>query len=126
AEWIQPVFHSPSGALLFHGCVAVLFVLTGAFEDLYSLMVFAVWIFFVLTAIALIRLRRNGTAFASSYRAWGYPWTPLVFACAALAITANLWLTRPVRSSIGLVAILIGIPFYYHWRRRTGDSPLAE
>ena len=118
AERIQPVFHTPSGALVFQGCVAVMLVLTGRYEELYSLMIFTVWIFFVLTAVALIRLRRKEPTLLRPYRAWGYPWTPLIFAAAAFAMTANLWLIRPMRSSIGLAVILLGVPFFYYWRRR--------
>jgi len=36
----------------------------------------------------------------------------------ACAIAANLWLVRPVRSSIGLAIILLGIPFFHYWRRQ--------
>jgi hypothetical protein len=35
-----------------------------------------------------------------------------------LAISLNLWLARPVRSSIGLAIILLGAPFFFYWRRR--------
>jgi len=115
---IQPSFHTPSSALLFQGSMAALLALTGTFEELYSLAIFAIWTFFALTAIALIQLRRKEPTLLRPYRAWGYPWTPLIFAGAAFAMTANLWLVRPVRSSIGLVVILIGIPFFYHWRKQ--------
>jgi APA family basic amino acid/polyamine antiporter len=104
---------APSSARHSPGCVTTLLVLTGTFEELYSLTVFAIWTFFVLTAVALIRLRRKGPALRRPYRAWGYPWTPLVFAGAAFAMTANLWLVRPVRSSIGLAVILLGLTFFY-------------
>jgi hypothetical protein len=31
-------------------------------------------------------------------------------------LTVNLWTVRPVRSTIGLLVIVAGIPFYYRWR----------
>jgi APA family basic amino acid/polyamine antiporter len=117
AKRIQPTFRTPSGALIFQCSVAVLLALTGTFEELYSLFVFAVWIFFGITAIALIRLRRKEPTLPRPYRAWGYPWTAWVFAIAALALTVNLWLVRPIRSSIGLAVILLGVPFYFRWRK---------
>jgi APA family basic amino acid/polyamine antiporter len=46
AKRINPSFHTPSNALIFLGLVAALLALTGTFEELYSLFVFAVWIFF--------------------------------------------------------------------------------
>ena len=117
ARRIQPSFHTPSGALTFLGCVAALLALTGTFEELYSLFVFAVWIFFALTAIAVLRLRRNEPELLRPYRAWGYPWTPLIFFFAAVALTINLWMVRPVRSSLGLLVIAAGVPFFYRWRK---------
>jgi amino acid transporter len=117
AERIQPRFRTPSGALIFLGTVAALLALTGTFEELYSLFVFSVWIFFALTAIALLRLRKTEPELVRPYRAWGYPWTPLIFLIAAVALTVNLWMVRPVRSSIGLLVIAAGIPFFYRWRK---------
>src|SRR5580692_11163817 len=118
AQRMHPAFHTPSGALLFLGSAATLLALTGTFEELYSLFVFAVWIFFALMAIALILLRLKEPGLRRPYRVWGYPWTPLIFLSAAVALTVNLWMIRPVRSSLGLVVILSGIPFYYRWKKR--------
>jgi APA family basic amino acid/polyamine antiporter len=126
AKRIQPNFHTPSGAIFFQACIAVLLVLTGTYEELYSFEMFAIWLFFTLTAVAVIRLRRIEPNLARPYRVWGYPWTPLFFGTAALAISANLWLTRPVRSSIGLAIILLGAPFFYYWQRRAIRVPIAE
>ena len=117
AKRIQPSFHTPSGALIFLGCVAALLALTGTFEELYSLFVFAVWIFFALTAIAVLRLRSREPDLPRPYRAWGYPWTVVIFLLAAVALTINLWMVRPVRSSAGLLVIVVGVPFFYWWRR---------
>jgi amino acid transporter len=117
ANRIHPSFHTPSGSLVFLGSIAALLALSGTYEELYSLFVFAVWIFFALTAIALLRLRKIEPNLSRPYRAWGYPLTPLIFLAAAIALTANLWMVRPLRSSLGLLVILGGIPFFYRWRK---------
>jgi APA family basic amino acid/polyamine antiporter len=101
-------------------------VLTGTFEEIYSLGIFSIWIFVGLTAVALIGLRKKEPALARPYRAWGYPWTPLIVASAAFAISANLWMVRPVRSSIGLVVILLGIRFFGRWQTKAADPLLVE
>jgi hypothetical protein len=123
---IQPTFRTPSGALLFHGCLAGVLVLTGTFEEIYFLGIFSIWIFVALTAIALIGLRKKEPSLPRPYRAWGYPWTPLIVATVAFAISANLWLVRPVRSSIRLAVILLGIPFFRRLQKRATDSSLVE
>lgn len=117
ATRLHPEFQTPSGALIFLGFVGALLALSGTYEELYSLFVFAVWIFLALNAVALLRLRMREPKLARPYRAWGFPWTPLIFLFAAIALTLNLWITRPLRSTIGFLAIVTGVPFYYYWRR---------
>jgi APA family basic amino acid/polyamine antiporter len=126
ARRIHPSFHTPSGAIIFLGIIASLLALTGTFEQLYSLFVFAVWVFFALTAVALLRLRKTEPNLPRPYRAWGYPWTPLVFLASAVALTINLWMMQPVRSSAGMVVILAGIPFFYRWRKSSADVPSGD
>ena len=121
---IHPVFHSPSGAVIFQGCVAILLVLTGTYQELYSFNMFAVWLFLALTAGALIRLRIKEPELSRPYLVWGYPWTPLLFGATACSIAANLWLVRPIRSSIGLALIALGILFFNFWRRQAPDSTI--
>jgi APA family basic amino acid/polyamine antiporter len=123
---IHPSFRTPSGALIFLGSVAALLALSGTYEELYSLFVFGVWIFFALTAIALFRLRKIEPNLSRPYRTWGHPWTTLLFLAAAVALTVNLWMVRPVRSSLGLAVILGGVPFFYHWRKHTRTSTEAS
>jgi amino acid transporter len=122
AEHLHPRFRTPSGALIFLGSIGALLALSGTYEELYSLFVFAVWIFFALTAIALLRLRKKEPNLFRPYRAWGYPWTPLIFLIAAVALTVNLWMVRPVRSSLGLAVIMGGIPFFYYWRKSRSSA----
>src|ERR1700675_3116799 len=126
ANRIHPSFRTPSGSLVFLGSIAALLALSGTYEELYSLFVFAVWIFFALTAIALLRLRKIEPNLSRPYRAWGYPLTPLIFLAAAIALTVNLWMVRPVRSSLGLLVILAGIPFFYRWRKTAPSSEASE
>jgi basic amino acid/polyamine antiporter, APA family len=114
---------SPTGALLFVGTIGAAIALTGTFEQLFSLYIFAYWIFFALGAVALLRLRATEPDLPRPYRVWGYPWTALLFLAAALAITVNLWLDEPGRSSAGLLVILAGLPFYHSWRRSRRSDP---
>ncbi len=126
AKRIQPVFHTPSGALIFEGSAAVLFVLTGTYQDIYSVVMFAHWIFYAFTAAALIGLRSREPDLPRAYRAWGYPLTPLIFGLTALAISVNLWLVRPMRSSIGLLIILLSLPFFYYWRKKQTTAVVSQ
>lgn len=122
AAVIHPKFRTPGNALVFQCCLASLFVLTGTFEDLTSLFVFAGWIFYGLAVVAMFRMRWTEPNLPRPYRTWGYPVLPGLFVAGALALTISIWYFRPVRSSIGLLLILSGLVFYRHWQERTRSS----
>jgi APA family basic amino acid/polyamine antiporter len=119
ADGIHPKCRTPARALIFQGVLASVLALSGTFEELTNLFIFAGWIFYGLAVVALFRLRRREPEMERPYRCWGYPWVPGAFVVGALALTVNLWLDRPGRSTIGLLLILGGLPFYKWWTRRS-------
>jgi APA family basic amino acid/polyamine antiporter len=120
---IHPRFRTPGRSLIFQGVLASLMALTGTFEELTNLFIFAGWIFYGFAVVALFRMRRTEPNLPRPYRCWGYPWVPGIFVAGALALTVNIWLQRPGRSTIGLLLILAGLPFYKIWIRREKSSP---
>jgi APA family basic amino acid/polyamine antiporter len=117
ADGIHAKYRTPGRALIFQGVLASVMALTGTFEELTNLFIFAGWIFYGMAVVALFRLRRTEPNMPRPYRCWGYPWVPALFVLGALALTVNLWLDRPGRSTAGLLLILAGIPFYSHWQK---------
>jgi basic amino acid/polyamine antiporter, APA family len=125
ADGIHPKFLTPSRALIFQGILAGLMALTGTFEELTNLFIFAAWIFYGLAVVALFRLRKTEPQMARPYRCWGYPWVPGIFVAGALALTVSIFIQRPGRSSIGLLMMLAGLPFYRYWSRRASAAGAA-
>jgi len=119
---VDPAFRTPGGALVFQAYLASILALTGTFEDLFSLFIFAQWIFYGLVVASVYGLRRREPDLPRAYRTWGYPWVPAVFVAGALALTISLWAARPVRSTIGLALILLGLVFYPRWQRGAGTA----
>jgi len=117
ADGIHPKYRTPGRALIFQGVLASLMALTGTFEELTNLFIFSTWIFYGLAVLALLRMRRTEPNVARPYRCWGYPWVPGMFVAGALALTVNIWIQRSGRSSIGLLLILAGLPFYHRWKK---------
>ena len=127
AERIHPSFRTPSGALIFLGSIAALLALSGTYEELYSLFVFAVWIFFALTAIALLRLRRKEPQSDSALPRLGLSLDAAHLFGRRTRLTVNLWMVRPVRSSLGSGSDPFGgIPFFYRWRKSPDFSAVAN
>jgi APA family basic amino acid/polyamine antiporter len=125
ASVIHPRFRTPAGALAFECALASVFALTGTFEELTSLFIFAAWIFYGLAVVSMMRLRRTEPDMPRPYRCWGYPWVPVIFIAGATALTITLWLARPVRSSIGLALILSGLFFYRSWQEKLPPNRLS-
>jgi len=120
---IHEKFRTPGRSLIFQGGLAGLMALTGTFEELTNLYIFAGWIFYGFAVVALFRLRKTEPSLTRPYRCPGYPWVPGLFVAGALALTFNIWLGSPVRSSIGLLLILAGLPFYKHWNKQNAAAP---
>jgi len=126
ADGVHPKYLTPGRALIFQGTLACLMALTGTFEELSNLFIFAAWIFYGLAVVALFRMRRTEPNLPRPYRCWGYPWVPGIFVAGALALTVNIWLERPGRSSIGLLLIVAGLPFYRRWAARSAPAISAS
>lgn len=118
ASRIHPQFRTPGNALVFQCGMAALLALTGTFEELTSLVMFANWMFYGTAVLAMMRMRRTKPTLMRPYLTWGYPVTPVLFVIGAFAISGGLWLARPVRSTLGLLLILAGFIPYRYWRKR--------
>jgi len=119
---IHPKYRTPGRALIWQCTLASLMALSGTFEELTNLFIFAGWIFYGAAVVALFRLRKTEPNAARPYRCWGYPWVPGLFVAGAFTLTLNILIDRPGRSTIGLLLILAGLPFYRWWTKRTREA----
>ena len=94
-------------------------VLTGQFEDLFSLFIFAQWIFYAL-AVASIFLLRRRPGYAPSFRVPGYPVVPALFVLSVLFLLGNAIAEPGSRmSTLGVLGVgAAGAPVYYLVLRR--------
>jgi len=118
ADGIHPKFFTPGRALIFQGVLTSLMALTGTFEELTNLFIFATWIFYGLAVVSLFRLRKTEPNLPRPYRCPGYPFVPGVFVAGALALTVSVLVQNPGRSTIGLLLIFAGLPFYHYWQKK--------
>jgi basic amino acid/polyamine antiporter, APA family len=85
---------------------------------LFNLVIFASWILYGMTAAAVIVLRKKQPALPRPYRTIGYPVVPLLFIIGAVILLVSTAIDRPRESGMGIVLILAGLPFYFHWKKR--------
>ncbi|HEV2798931.1 MAG TPA: amino acid permease [Pyrinomonadaceae bacterium] len=114
---LSPKTHVPVGALVLQGIWACLLALSGSFDTLTDYVVFGSWIFYGLTTASVFIFRRRMPHAERPYRAWGYPFVPIVFLLVTGWLLVNTLMTTPVQAFIGLGLILIGLPVYWYWAR---------
>jgi basic amino acid/polyamine antiporter, APA family len=113
---VHPRFGTPAFAVIAGTAWAMVLAATGTFEQLLTYVVFVGWIFYALGAACVFVLRRREPAAPRPFRVPGYPWTPLAFILAALALVANTIATQPGRAAVGIGVVLLGLPVYAAWR----------
>ena len=91
------------------------------YNDLLNYVVFAVLLFYVLTIIGIFLLRAKRPEAERPYKAMGYPFVPFLYILAACAIMFVLLLYQTKTAGVGLIIVLIGIPVYLLWSRRSGQ-----
>jgi APA family basic amino acid/polyamine antiporter len=114
---VHPKFHTPGAGIILFGVWSSLLLLSGRFEDLYRMVIFTEWIFYGMTAAAVLVLRRKRPEINRPYRVLGYPLVPILFVLVSIALLYSTLMTSPRESGIGLALIVVGLPFYYHWKR---------
>jgi APA family basic amino acid/polyamine antiporter len=96
------------------------------YNDLLDYVVFSVLLFYVLTIAGIFVLRTKRPDAERPYRAFGYPFVPLLYIVAALAIMFVLLLYRTQTAWPGLVIVFLGVPVYWFWSRRAALVRDAE
>jgi APA family basic amino acid/polyamine antiporter len=114
---VHPRYGTPAVSIIAGTVWAMVLALSGTFEQLLTYVVFVGWIFYALGAACVFVLRRTKPHLDRPFRVPGYPWPPLLFIVAAVALVGNTIATQPGRAAVGIAVVLLGVPVYYIWRR---------
>jgi APA family basic amino acid/polyamine antiporter len=114
--------HAPGVALGVQCLWACLLCLSGTYSQLLDFLIFAVLLFYILTISGLIALRIRRPEMERPYRAFGYPYLPVLYLVMAVFIEVQLLRYKPEFTWPGLFIVLLGVPVYWIWRS-TGAGP---
>lgn len=118
----HPRFHTPSAALVMESIWASILVLSGTFDQLTDMVIFASFIFYGAATFGVFVLRRTMKDAPRPYRVTGYPFTPALFVLFCVVLVAVTVVQRPREAGIGLVLICTGWPFYFYWTRKSAQA----
>ncbi len=122
----------PGTALVYQGLWIIILIILrtrrpdgtygNIYGDLLDYVVFAVLLFYVLTILGVFVLRKTRPDAERPYRAFGYPWLPLLYIVAAVGIMIVLLLYKTQTAGRGMVIVLLGLPVYWLWSRQKGAA----
>jgi APA family basic amino acid/polyamine antiporter len=119
---VHPRYGTPAVSIIAGTLWAMVLAASGTFEQLLTYVVFVGWIFYALGAACVFVLRRTRPDAERPFRVPGYPWTPLLFILAAAALVGNTIATQPGRAAVGIAVVLLGLPVYFIWKKRSLKS----
>ena len=121
---------SPVNATLAMAVLSCVYALSGQFNLLTDLSIFAVWVFYTLTFIGVIKLRKDQPNLHRPYKVPLYPIVPIVaIACGVFVVVNQLFLSGMTNTMIslgGLVITLLGLPVYTYMNKKNANSEITE
>ncbi|MGA3048287.1 MAG: amino acid permease [Terracidiphilus sp.] len=122
---LHPRFKTPVAGLMIQAVWATFLCVSGSYGQLLDYIIFAVLVFYILTILGLFVLRFKRPDAPRPYKALGYPVLPGLYIVMAAWICVVLLRYKPQYTWPGLVLVLLGIPVYLFWSRRS-ESPSED
>jgi APA family basic amino acid/polyamine antiporter len=119
---LHPRYKTPAAGLMVQACWATLLCVSGSYSQLLDYIIFAVLVFYILTIVGLFVLRFKRPDAPRPYKALGYPVLPALYLVMASWICVVLLRYKPQYTWPGLVLVLLGIPVYLFWSRRSASQ----
>jgi APA family basic amino acid/polyamine antiporter len=119
---LHPRYKTPAAALMVQACWATVLCISGSYSQLLDYIIFAVLVFYILTIGGLFVLRFKRPDAPRPYKALGYPVLPALYIVMASCICVVLLRYKPQYTWPGLVLVLLGIPVYLFWSRRSASQ----
>ena len=116
---VHPRFHTPSVSIIVQAILSIVLLLFGGnFKQLFSLAIFAEWLFYMIAGSTIFVFRRKEPNAARPYRLWGYPVLPALFVLASALLLYFTFTDNLRNSAVGVLIILAGIPVFYRFARK--------
>lgn len=106
-------FAVPQWSLWVQCIIACLWSVSGKYGQLLDMISFVVVLFYMLTIAGIFILRKKRPDIERPYKAFGYPFLPILYIVMGLAFCILLIVFKPEFTWPGLIIVLIGIPVYY-------------
>ncbi|MFO7755431.1 MAG: amino acid permease [Bacteroidales bacterium] len=110
----------PLHSIYLQSAIAIIFILTGTFDQILTYMGFSLGIFPLLTIAGSFKIRKTKKIHS---RIPGFPIPQLIYLSSGILILVLAFMERPIESSVALLTVAAGIPAYlvFSYRRSSGS-----
>lgn len=120
---VHPKYRTPYISLFYTFIWSSVLVMSGTFDILTDMVIFAGFLFYAMIAVALFKMKSNGTI---KTKVVGYPVVPVILILFSAALIVNTFMVHTTYSLIGLGLILTGVPFYFYFKRKNTLSAVTN
>ena len=108
----------PEKALWFQCLWACILCISGKYGDLLTYATFASLLFYILTIGGLFILRKREPDAERPYKAFGYPFVPILYMIITGLICVDLLIYDTRNTGLGLFIVVLGVPVYYVFMKK--------
>ena len=111
------------GALIVDA-IAIVMILLGNFTVLTDMLVFVMWTFNTMLAIAVIILRKREPELRRPFKVPWYPIIPIISILGGIFIVVSTIINQFILSIIGIGLTLLGLPIYFYMQKQNKEDEL--
>jgi APA family basic amino acid/polyamine antiporter len=123
---IHPKWRTPAFSLIGQGIWGAVLTMSGRYDQLYTYVIFGMVLSYTLTVIGLFVLRWKKPDVPRPYRCTGYPWLPAIYVLVGVTWTLNTIIHRPGEALGSAAIVLVGVPGYWYWKRKSRLQTTGE
>lgn len=109
------------GALIVDA-IAIVMILLGNFTVLTDMLVFVMWTFNTMLAIAVIILRKREPELRRPFKVPWYPIIPIISILGGIFIVVSTIINQFILSIIGIGLTLLGLPIYFYMQKQNKEE----
>lgn len=112
----------PANSIILVGGIGAVYAVSGQFNLLTDLAVFSSWMFYTLTFIGVMKLRKDKPDVIRTYKVPLYPLVPLIAILSGVFVIVNQLFLSGWNSTLlslgSIIVMLVGLPVYYMIKKK--------
>lgn len=116
---------SPVNAIVVLSILAFLYSMLLDADRLSEISMFSIWVFYLLTFVAVIIARKKYPTVPRPYKVIGYPIVPIIAIAGAAYVIYGMLVYQTLNGIISIALTLVGLPLYYYYDNKHQHQKLS-